>query len=234
MTKRIAIIPARGGSKRILNKNILSFHGKPMIAYALEAASKSNLFDLIHVSTDCQATRAIVEGLGFQVEFMRAPELCDDHTGLLKVIKWVTDQYARKSSFFETICCLLPNAPLINAQDLIKGCEIFEFTNGSRPLLTFTKFPAPIEWAFKKNSNDLMMPISATDWQKRSQDIQESYYECGPFNFWRNSHLDEANPMEFGVSSYILPTSRAIDIDTAEDLELAKQLYLIQTTGIYK
>src|SRR3989338_10774113 len=110
---KIAIIPARGGSKRVKNKNIIDFFGKPMIAYVLEAAKGSGLFDKIHVSTESEVIRSTVEDLGFKVDFLRPRELADDTTGLVPVLEWVLKEYERKRSIYKDICCLLPKAPFL-------------------------------------------------------------------------------------------------------------------------
>ena len=130
---RLALIPARGGSKRIPKKNITSFCGKPMIAYALEAAAKSGLFDKIHVSTDSHEIRNVVEDLGFPVEFMRDPNLADDFTGLAPVLRWVIEQYKARGEIYNEICCIMPAAPLLSSQDIINAFDIFTNEKGKYP-----------------------------------------------------------------------------------------------------
>lgn len=222
---RLALIPARGGSKRIPKKNIAPFCGKPMIAYALEAADNSGLFDKIHVSTDSQEIADIVEGLGFFVDFMRDPNLADDFTGLVPVIRWVAEQYSARGEIYDDICCIMPTAPLLNSQDIINAYGVFKREKGRYPLLVFTKFPVPIEWAFYKDKDGLMVPSSPKSLLVRSQDISYAFYECGPFSIWRPDHLENENPLVNKVLSYELPTERAVDIDTHEDLVYAEHLY---------
>lgn len=222
---RIAIIPARGGSKRIPKKNILPFYGKPMIAYALEAVQQSGMFDEIHVSTDCNEIAQVAKQLGHPIDFLRTPELADDHTGLLPVLNWVLDKYAEKGARFESVCCLMPNAPLITAVDIQKACITFEQANRIHPLLAFARFPVPVEWAFRKANNGIMTPVSPAGWTIRSQDLEEAYYECGPFTFWSPAQLRQENPLAQGVLSHIMPPDRAVDIDTHEDLAYAQRLY---------
>ena len=222
---RLAVIPARGGSKRIPGKNIVSFCGKPMIAYALGAVKASNLFDKIHVSTDSEEIRQVVEQLGFTVDFMRDASLADDYTGLAPVLRWVAEQYHIRGEDYDQICCIMPNAPLLNSQDLVDAFDIFNKNNGSHPLLVFTKYPVPVEWAFHQNENGIMTAISPDSLTIRSQDIDHAYYECGPFTIWHPEHLDSDNPLQGQVLSYVLPTERAIDIDTPEDLVFAERLY---------
>ena len=121
MVKRIAIIPARGGSKRIPNKNIRDFCGKPMISYALEAARDSALFDCIHVSTDSKKIAEATQKEGFDVDFMRTAELSDDHTPIMPVLKYVLEQYIDRGKYFDEVVLIMACAPLIDANDLISS-----------------------------------------------------------------------------------------------------------------
>lgn len=222
---RLAVIPARGGSKRIPGKNIIPFCGKPMIAYALEAVEKSELFNKIHVSTDSKEICKVVEALGFEVDFLRDQSLADDFTGLVPVLRWVLDQYKIRGEVYEQVCCIMPNAPLLKSQDLVSAFDIFNRQHGRHPLLVFAKFPVAIEWAFRRNLEGLMTARSPENLTARSQDLEQAYYECGPFSIWTPNHLAMDNPLTGPVSSYILPTERAIDIDTQEDIVYAEQLY---------
>jgi len=222
---RLALIPARGGSKRIPKKNIVPFCGKPMIAYALDAAAKSGLFDKIHVSTDSQEIADVVSGLGFPVDFMRDPDLADDFTGLIPVIRWVAEQYSARGKIYDDVCCIMPAAPLLTSQDIINAYGIFTQEKGRYPLLVFTKFPVPIEWAFYKDKDGLMSPSSAKSLVVRSQDIKHAYYECGPFSIWRPDHLKKKDPLSNKVLSYELPPGRAVDIDTKDDLIYAEAFF---------
>ncbi len=198
-----------------------------MIAYALEAAQESALFDKIHVSTDSDEICEVVEALGFPVEFKRAPELADDFTGLVPVLRWVVDQYLSRGAIYDQVCCIMPNAPLLQIQDLISAFKIFEGHQGSHPLLVFAKFPVPVEWAFRQDAEGLMSAISPESCLIRSQDLEGAYYECGPFHIWRQEHLARDNPLTGKVLSYVLPLERAVDIDSPEDLAYAERLYRI-------
>lgn len=224
---RIAIIPARGGSKRIKNKNIVDFFGKPLIAYALDAAKESGLFDMIHVSTDSEEIRFVVEKLGYKIDFMRSKELADDHTGLLPVLKWVHKKYQEKGMFFEDICCIMPTAPLLTSGDLIEGFNLYQKHNQKNPLLVVAPFPVPVEWAFYRDEDTHLTPIDASSLTIRSQDIKPAFYEAGPFSIFNFSHLQNENLFKNEqFLSLLITKSRAVDIDDQEDLELAKTLYL--------
>jgi len=222
---RLAVIPARGGSKRIPKKNIASFCGKPMIAYALEAVTNSGMFDKIHVSTDSEEICRVVEDLGYTVDFKRDAALADDFTGLAPVLNWVIEQYRLRGEDYEQICCIMPTAPLLSSQDIIDAYKLFTQHESRYPLLVVAKFPEPIEWAFRRSENGLMTAVSPESTKIRSQDLEDAYYECGPFTIWRSEHLKKDNPLDGQVLSYVLPPERAIDIDTPEDLAYAERLY---------
>ena len=224
---RLAVIPARGGSKRIPHKNIVQFCGKPMIAYAIEAVRESGLFDKIHVSTDSKEICEVVEKLGVNIDFMRPTELADDFIGLAPVLRWVLKKYQQQGEVFESLCCIMPNSPLLNSQDLIDAFDIFNQYNGQYPLLVFARLPVPAEWAFHRSKEGFMNAISPKSIEIRSQDLEDAYYECGPFHIWRPNHLEMTTPASGNVLSYVLPAERAVDIDTPEDLAFAERLYRI-------
>lgn len=224
---RLAVIPARGGSKRIPKKNIIPFCGKPLIAYALDAAKESGMFDRIHVSTDSNEIAEVVEKLGFPVEFMRNESLADDYTGVVPVLRWVVKEYEQRGLHYDQLCCIFPTAPLLRSSDLVEAFRIFDQNQGSHPLLVYARYPVPVEWAFRRDESGFM---TADDPEKiliRSQDLQHAYYECGPFNLWRYEHLQQEHPLSGKVLSYLLPTERAIDIDTPEDLVYAERMFQI-------
>lgn len=222
---RLAVIPARGGSKRIPKKNILPFCGKPLIAYALDAARESRLFDQIHVSTDSEEIAETVEKLGFSVDFMRDVRLADDHTGIVPVLRWVAGEYEQRGLHYDQVCCIFPTAPLLKSSDIVEAFRIFEDHDGSHPLLVYARYPVPVEWAFRRDENGFMSADCPEKILIRSQDLQHAYYECGPFNIWRYEHLQQEHPLSGKVLSYLMPTDRAIDIDTPEDLAYAERLY---------
>ena len=116
--KRLAVIPARGGSKRIHKKNIKTFCGKPIISYSLEAAESSNLFDTIHVSTDCNEIAEVVTKLGYSIDFLRDPNLADDMTPIMPVLKWVISEYESRNIYFDEVVLLMPCSPMIESFDL--------------------------------------------------------------------------------------------------------------------
>ncbi len=223
---KIAIIPARGGSKRVKNKNIIDFFGKPMIAYVLEAAKGSGLFDKIHVSTESEVIRSTVEDLGFKVDFLRPRELADDTTGLVPVLEWVLKEYERKGLIYKDICCLLPTAPLLEPEDLKEAYNLYAAHGKKYSLHAVAKFPVPIEWAFRREENGMLAPVSPKALTARSQDLPKAYYDAGAFSYFPSSYLRGDASASNQFISYVIPSDKSVDIDDPEDLELAKILYL--------
>ena len=224
---KIAIIPARAGSQRIKNKNIMDFFGQPMIGYALEAASRAGIFDKIHVSTESPQIVEIVEALGFKVDFMRSEELSNDVVGLVPVFQWVLNKYREQGLVFEDICTLMPACPLIEPQDIIEGYETYLANNRKFPLHVVARFPVPLEWAYRRNRDGFLSPVEPGKFAIRSQDLESAYYEVGPFSFFHSSHLLSETPAgDENFISIALPPHKAVDIDEPEDLHLAEILYL--------
>jgi N-acylneuraminate cytidylyltransferase len=226
MVRRIAIIPARGGSKRIPDKNIRHFLGKPMISYILNTAEKSGLFDKIHVSTDSKKVIDVVKNFGFEIDFIRPDSLSDDHTSLMPVIKYVVKKYLSLGQHFDEIWLLMACAPLICPDDILKASELFDKYNGKASLLSITEYPAPIEWAFTKKISGELCPIQPGMFSKRSQDIEKKYYDAGAFVVFPVSEILSDNELgnDDNFVGYIIPKARAIDIDDENDWMIAEAL----------
>lgn len=225
----IAIIPARAGSKRIKNKNIMDFFGKPMIGYALEAARQAGIFDKIHVSTESPQILEVVESLGYTIDFIRPKELSDDMTGLIPVFRWVLERYREQGMIFEDVCALMPACPLIEPEDIVRGYEQYLAHDRKHPLHIVAPFPVPIEWAYRREPNGSLFPVESGKFAMRSQDLETTYYEVGPFSFFHTSHLLSETPAtDENFISITLPPHKAVDIDEPEDLYLSEVLYLGQ------
>lgn len=231
MTSRIAIIPARGGSKRISNKNIRDFCGKPMIAHILQAARASGLFDVIHVSTESGDIRGEVEKLGFRVDFMRPGELADDHTPIMPVLKYVADTYAAKGRVFDQVWLLMACAPLVAAHDLQQAAALFDRAGGHDPLLAVSEYPAPIEWAFSRAEDGKLTAVQAGMFALRSQDLEKKYFDAGSFAAFPAATVraSQGAGSDVGFVGYVLPKGRAIDIDDEADWALAEAIYRLRT-----
>ncbi|EKS36379.1 pseudaminic acid cytidylyltransferase [Afipia broomeae] len=221
---RIAIVPARGGSKRIPEKNIVNFLGVPLMSYPIRAAKASGLFDTIHISTDSDRIASVAADLGYPVDFMRAPELADDHTPLMPVLQWTLDQFARRGKLFDTVCLLFPTAPLIDADDLVRGAELFDRRGNNRTVMAISRFNVPIEWAFHQESDGTLKACQPGMADVRSQDIRPTFYDAGTFSFIPAQEVRAGKIDETRMVGLMIPRHKAVDIDDAEDLELAEML----------
>jgi len=226
MSERIAIIPARGGSKRIPDKNIKELCGRPIIGYILEAARKSDLFDIIHVSTDSERIANIVDELGFPVHFMRPATLADDNTPIMPVLKYVVDKFISEDRKVEMVAMLMPCAPLVEAEDLRAAYDMYSNQSQSQPVLGIAPFSAPIEWAFSLNDNKSLVPVQPGKFSIRSQDLATSYYDAGVFCYFPSEVILESEGAGSDDSFLGFPLERykAVDIDEPEDWKFVELL----------
>jgi N-acylneuraminate cytidylyltransferase len=224
----LAIIPARGGSKRIKDKNITDFLGKPLMAYSIEAAQQSKLFELIHVSTDSEQIKTVATVLQTHTEFTRESSLADDHTGIVPVLRWVVRQFLYRGQSFDDICMLMPTAPLITTTDLTSAYEVFINNERKVPVVAVASYPVPIEWAYEMETGTgkLIRAIPEKKTNLRSQDLGQKFYDAGAFAFFETQQLlNESYDLGCELIGYPLARERAVDIDNQEDLEFAKILY---------
>tara|TARA_X000000950_G_C13887104_1_gene649317 strand:- start:1113 stop:1790 length:678 start_codon:yes stop_codon:yes gene_type:complete len=219
--KRLLIIPARGGSKRIINKNIKIFMKKPVIYYAIKESLKSKLFSKIHVTTDSNKIFKTVSKIKKNICFYRPKSLAGDKVPLMEVFKYVVKNYQEEGIWFKEIWFLNPCSPLIKAVDLNKASRQFK-KQKNNSLLSISKFSPPIEWAFFKNKN-ILIPRNKNLQNKSSQAFKESYYDTGNLGiFSKDIFYKNKKPI---FSGYELPRHRSVDIDTIEDWNLALKLY---------
>lgn len=230
--KRLAIIPARGGSKRIPHKNIRNFCGKPMIGYVLEEAKTSGLFETIHVSTESSTISKTVADLGFPVDFGRPESLADDHTPIMPVLKYVLEEYVKRGQEFDQVWLLMACAPLINAKDLVEAEKLFVQSGERRPLLAVSEFQAPIEWAFSRTPDGRLVPVQPGMFAVRSQDLEKKYYDAGSFAVFPASivQFSEGEGSDANFIGYALPKGTAIDIDDEHDWALAEAMYRLKNS----
>lgn len=223
----IAIITARGGSKRIPGKNIKEFWGKPMIAWPISVAKQANIFDRIIVSTDSEKIAEIAKAYGAEVPFMRPPELSDDHTPTAPVFAHAIETLMRQGKMagmekeINFACCIYPTTPFIQPHDLIKGLEAVKA--GAPSAISITTFAFPILRAFKLDKNGTI----SFQWPEyeltRSQDLPEFYHDAGQF-YWVNTDafLKSGHLVMPGTVPVILPRKRVQDLDTPEDWDTAE------------
>tara|TARA_B110000977_G_scaffold201676_1_gene297699 strand:- start:8879 stop:9571 length:693 start_codon:yes stop_codon:yes gene_type:complete len=224
-TNRLLIIPARSGSKRIKNKNIINFAGKPIIFYSIEAALKSKLFNKIHISSDSSSILKLCEKKKIFTEFLRPKNLANSKIGLDKVIMFVFDKFKKQNIIFDEYWCILPCSPLINKTDLIESSKIFN-KDSMHPLMTFSKFPVPVDWAYKKKGNKFFS-INPSKTKINSQNFPSYFYETGNIYIYSLKHLKNKYQKNI-FSGYELKRENAIDIDEKDDLDFAKKLYSLK------
>ncbi len=222
---RLAIIPARGGSKRIPRKNIKPFCGKPMIAWSIEAALQSACFDQVIVSTDDAEIAEVAHQWGATVPFMRPAELSDDHTGTIPVIRHAIEWFKLQGQSVEQACCLYATAPFVSAEDLRSGLDILQ-GNDCDYAFSVTSYPFPIQRAIRINGEGRVKMFSPEHFNTRSQDLEEAFHDAGQF-YWGRAEAWLQGKMIFSPESLpvLLPRHRVQDIDTPEDWTRAEWLF---------
>ncbi|MDL2259837.1 pseudaminic acid cytidylyltransferase [Deltaproteobacteria bacterium OttesenSCG-928-K17] len=227
----IAVITARGGSKRIPGKNIKPFAGKPMLGWPIEAALSSGLFGRVIVSTDSDEVAEAAIACGAEVPFRRPPELSDDLTPtapvLLHALKWAQAENLNP----EYLCCIYPTAPFVRPEDLARGLETVR-SSGAPGAVSVTTFDFPILRAFKL-AEDGAVSWSWPEYEMtRSQDLPEFYHDAGQF-YWlkADEFLKIGRLIMPGTRPVVLPRARVQDIDTPEDWEAAELMAKVLLAG---
>ncbi len=222
---RLAIIPARGGSKRIPRKNIRAFCGKPMIAWSIEAALASGCFDKVIVSTDDEEIATVARQYGAEIPFMRPAELSDDHTGTLPVVRHAIEWFTARGTVVEQACCLYATAPFVCVEDIQRGLDILEQT-GSDYAFSVTSYAFPIQRAIRITEAERVEMLHPEHFNTRSQDLEEAYHDAGQF-YWGLASAWLEGKVIFSQASapVILPRHRVQDIDTSEDWLRAEWMF---------
>lgn len=222
---RLAVIPARGGSKRIPRKNIRSFAGKPMIAWPIEAALQSCCFDQVIVSTDDAEIADIARASGAKVPFMRPETLSDDHTGTTPVIRNAIEWFVAQGIVPEQVCCIYATAPFVRPEDIRKGLEVLN-SEGCEFAFSVTSYAFPIQRALRLTEQGRVEMFEPEHFNTRSQDLEEAYHDAGQFYWGQSSAWLTGKPI-FSPSAapVILPRYRVQDIDTPEDWERAEWMF---------
>lgn len=223
--KKLAIIPARGGSKRIPKKNIKQFLGKPIIAYSIETAIQSALFDEVMVSTEDHQVAEIAKSFGAQVPFFRSRQKADDHTGMAAIMLEVLEEYEKRGQQFDYLCCIFATAPFLKPEILTKAYETL-LAGGCDCVFSALRFSYPIQRAFSYDEKGLMKMIWPENRVKRSQDLPETFHDAGQFYFIKVDALKKGGYFFSGRNKgIILHSNYAHDIDTQEDWEVAEMKY---------
>lgn len=221
----IAIITARGGSKRIPQKNIKEFMGKPMIAYAIQAAKDAGFFDEIMVSTDNNEIAEIAIKYGAVVPFMRSKATSDDFATTFDVIDEVIANYKRLGKFYDEFCCIYPCVPFLRAETLKKAYNIFKGHDALQPVC---QYPVPIEWAMEICDNGTLVPVSREAQKLRSQDIKPKYFDAGMFYFCKTLSIYQHNSLTPNdMVAYVMDEQECQDIDTPTDWNAAEIKYKV-------
>jgi len=224
----IAIIPARGGSKRIPGKNIKNFAGLPIIAYSIRAALESELFNRVIVSTDSFEIAAVARKYGAEVPFMRPADLADDFAGTDSVVVHALGWLAECGDTHPYFCCIYPTAPFIRADLLRHGLEIIK-AKDAVSAFTVTSYEYPIFRSLRINASDRVELIWPEYAATRSQDLSMAYHDAGQF-YWGDvkRYLSEKRLFSKDSVPIIIPRKLVQDIDTEEDWEIAELMFEAQ------
>jgi len=230
---RIAVIPARGGSKRIPRKNIKLFGGKPMIAWSIEAAKKSECFERIIVSTDDVEIAEVALAFGAEVPFIRPPELSNDYAGTIPVIAHAVDWHNKHSGVPAIkACCVYATAPFLFAEDLQRGLNLLEET-GADYAFGVTRYAFPIQRAIRISANRRVEMFQPQHFNTRSQDLEEAWHDAGQF-YWGTTDAWKRQLAVFSSNSVPvdIPRIRVQDIDTEQDWEYAEVLRKVMNSNV--
>ncbi|KIP77985.1 MULTISPECIES: pseudaminic acid cytidylyltransferase [Vibrio] len=219
---KIAIIPARGGSKRIPRKNIKDFNGKPIIAYSIEAALASGCFDKVIVSTDDAEIAEVAEQYGAEVPFMRPADVSDDFATTADVLLHAIDWYEDQSQSIEYLCCIYATAPFIDVDDIRNTYKWLLESPSADYCFPVCEFPFPIQRGVKLTQGQRVEMFQPEHFNTRSQDLEVGYHDVGQFYWGKPSAYRQKIPM-FSDKAIAYPVSRkrVVDLDTSEDWDFA-------------
>ncbi len=223
--KRIAIIPARGGSKRIPRKNIKDFLGKPILAYSVEVALESRLFETVMVSTDDPEIAEFGKKYGASIPFLRSAENANDTAGTAAALLEVIENYLNRGETFSYGCCLYATAPFITPEKLRRAYQKVK-EGGFDTVFTATQFSYPIQRALRQTDTGRVEMIWPENQSKRSQDLEPTYHDAGQLYWFRPEALKREKRL-FTENSGILevPQTEVQDIDEPEDWQIAEMKY---------
>lgn len=217
----ICIIPARAGSKRIIKKNIKPFMGKPIMAYSIEAALNSGLFDVVMVSTDSEEFAKVARQYGAEVPFLRSEKTANDFAGTEDVIMEVLENYKKLGKTFDSFCCLYSTAPFVTANRLVEGFGYL--TEKADAAISVVEYSFPIQRSVKVNKEGHLQPNFPQYMDARSQDLDKTYHDAGQFYFVKTSTFkEEKNLWCKRTAPIVLSELEVQDLDTMTDWQLAE------------
>lgn len=218
----VAIITARGGSKRIPKKNIKEFCGKPIIAYSIEAALKSRAFDEVMVSTDSEEIAEIAKEYGASVPFLRSEATSSDFATTADVIAEVLDSYSQMGNEFDSFACIYPTAPFVTGKRLAEAAELLQDADS---VIAVVKYSFPPQRAFVIQNGVVKYQYPQYE-KSRSQDLEPIYHDCGQFYICNcKAFLKHHSLVIPNTRPYIMPEEEVQDIDTMADWEIAEAKY---------
>jgi pseudaminic acid cytidylyltransferase len=224
--KTVAIITARGGSKRIPRKNVRDFLGHPIIKYSIDAAVSSGCFDEVMVSTEDKSIASIAEKYGAKVPFLRSLDKSGDFATTTEVILEVLKDYSERGRNFKYACCIYPTAPMISPDNIRLGLGFLE-DNKADTAVPIVRFSFPIQRAFKVDSGKISM-IWPENRDKRSQDLMPAYHDAGQFYWLRaESFIKKRAIFTDNTIGIEVPESEVQDIDNEEDWKITEFKYRI-------
>jgi N-acylneuraminate cytidylyltransferase len=222
---KLCIIPARGGSKRIPRKNIKNFLGKPIIAYSIKAALKSGCFDRIIVSTDDEEIAEVARKYGAETPFLRPQGLANDYAGTIPVIKQAVEWFEENDVAPQMVCCLYATAPFVTPEILKNAFQQLQDSQADY-CFSVTPFASPIQRALKITRTNRLEMFHPENFNKRSQDLEESYHDAGQFYWGTPEAFKQKTPIfSESASPFVLPRYLVQDMDTPEDWIRAELMY---------
>ncbi len=224
LEKILIVIPARGGSKRIPDKNIKNIASKPMIHWPLNELLKVFPKKNILISTDSEKIKKVVNLLNIEIPFTRPEKLSDDYIGINEVLYHALDWYEANINRVEFVILVYPTSVLLKHEDILNAYDKLRKESLSDQILSVTNFPFPIERAVIKDKNGFMKMIYPENYNKRSQDFIETFHDAGQFSIYRSEALRERKEFnESKVIMHLLDRENAVDIDNIEDFKIAEK-----------
>lgn len=222
----VAIVPARGGSKRIPRKNVRPFCGRPMMAWSIEVLLGSGCIDRVVVSTDDDEIAALAAALGAEVPFRRPAELADDHAPTLPVVADALQRVQALGWAVQRVCCAYPTAPLMSGDDLCTAMTLLDADPALDYVFSCATYAFPVRRALRPAASGGVEPLFPADIARRSQDLDEVFHDAGQFYWGRPAAFLAQRPI-FGARSrpFLVPRHRVQDIDTAEDWARAELMF---------
>jgi len=221
----LCVIPARGGSKRIIRKNIRLFNGKPIISRSIDIALRANCFDRIIVSTDDNEIAQIAIQYGAEVPFIRPADLSDDYTDTRSVVEHAINHSSVCDKSYESVCCLYATAPFVQSSHLVEALNLLLSSRQPTTVFPVTTFPYPIQQALRLGEDGFCSMVNSLSANKRSQDLEEVVHDAGQF-YWASPDTWRKDRNMFdGGKPLLIPRWYVNDIDTEEDWVRAELIY---------